>query len=282
MNTTEIEAQPTNDDINAYLGSQSTTEVEAILDSELVIDVPEGSEYVGDFMTDLPKNVMFNKVTTGSGMTTLALTNDVKYVIAVPYVNLLLNKEVWCTNNSIDALFVHAKGHSERDVYSFTGNKIMVTYDSLDKVTNILKENRDISEWKLFIDESHTLLQIAGFRHKAVASVLRSYEAYGSYIFGTATPVLDKYKLPRIQEIKKCRLQWSDLQEVKINLMTMSENQNINKAVATILNNHHTNKTEGNAHVFVNSIKMIVQIFKDINKLGVSTKQVRVVCSNND
>ena len=34
-------------------------------------------------------------------MTTLALTNDVKYVIAVPYVNLLLNKEVWCTNNSI-------------------------------------------------------------------------------------------------------------------------------------------------------------------------------------
>tara|TARA_R110002050_G_C8921193_1_gene511420 strand:+ start:247 stop:2253 length:2007 start_codon:yes stop_codon:yes gene_type:complete len=313
MNTTEIEAQPTNDDINAYLGSQSTTEVEAILDvatdvtsvdalvnynltesnfkgvvnvsdvdSELVIDVPEGSEYVGDFMTDLPKNVMFNKVTTGSGMTTLALTNDVKYVIAVPYVNLLLNKEVWCTNNSIDALFVHAKGHSERDVYSFTGNKIMVTYDSLDKVTNILKENRDISEWKLFIDESHTLLQIAGFRHKAVASVLRSYEAYGSYIFGTATPVLDKYKLPRIQEIKKCRLQWSDLQEVKINLMTMSENQNINKAVATILNNHYTNKTEGNAHVFVNSIKMIVQIFKDINKLGVSTKQVRVVCSNND
>lgn len=252
------------------------------VESEIVIEVPEGSSYVGEFMTDLPSNVMFNKVTTGSGMTTLALTNDVKYVIAVPYVNLLLNKEVWCTNNSIDALFVHANGHSENDIYSYTGNKIMVTYDSLHKVTSILKDNRDISEWKLFVDESHTLLQIAGFRYKAVQSVLDSYEAYGSYLFGTATPVMDKYKLPKIKDIKKCRLQWSDLEEVKMNLMRMSGNDNLNKSVATIISNHHTNKTEGNAHIFVNSIKMIVQIYKDISKLGISTKQVRVVCSNND
>jgi hypothetical protein len=338
MNTiTEDKPRLTNDEINAYLGSQNTNDIEIILEvtegvdvvenlvcdnslyrsetektttldnnvdtlikynltdsnfkrevnvsevgNEQVIDVPEGSSYIGEFMTDLPDNVMFNKITTGSGMTTLALTNDVKYVIAVPYVNLLLNKEVWCTNNSIDALFVHAKGHTEDDIYSFTGNKIMVTYDSLHKVTNILKQNRNISEWKLFIDESHKLLQENGYRHKAVRTVLSNFKEYGKYVFGTATPVLDKYKLTETKHIQKCRLQWSDLQEVKIQRVEIKDNDSLNNVVGTILKDHYTGKTEGNAHVFVNSVQMIVQMFKVISKLGINTKQVRVVCSNND
>jgi len=313
MNTTEDRPRLTNEQINAILGSNSTTEVPTILDvttsvtsldalvkynltesnfkgvvevseveSELVIEVPEGNTYIGEFMTDLPNNVMFNKVTTGSGMTTLALTNDVKYVIAVPYVNLLLNKEVFCANNSIDALFVHAKGHREEDIYSYTGNKIMVTYDSLHKVTSILKENRDISEWKLFIDESHTLLQSAGYRYKAVNSVLRNYKEYGRYIFGTATPVLDKYKLTETKHIQKCRLQWSNLEEVIVERVEIKEDDSLNNSAATIIYDHYTNKREGNAHIFVNSVKLIVQMFKAVNKLGIKTTDVRVVCSNDD
>ena len=313
MNTTEDRPQLTNEQINAILGSQSTTEVEAILDvttdvtsvdalvkynltesnfkgevevseveSEIVIEVPEGNTYIGEFMTDLPDNVMFNKVTTGSGMTTLALTNEVKYVIAVPYVNLLLNKEVFCTNNSIDALFVHAKGHREEDIYSYTGNKIMVTYDSLHKVTSILKENRDISEWKLFVDESHTLLQSAGYRYKAVNSVLNNFKEYGSYVFGTATPVLDKYKLTETKRIQKCRLQWSNLEEVIVERVEIKEDDSLNNSAATIIYDHYTNKREGNAHIFVNSVKLIVQMFKAVNKLGIKTTDIRVVCSNDD
>tara|TARA_R110000796_G_scaffold91768_1_gene195917 strand:- start:13 stop:1926 length:1914 start_codon:yes stop_codon:yes gene_type:complete len=261
-----------------FKGDVKVSEVE----SELVIEVPEGNSYIGDFMTDLPDNVMFNKVTTGSGMTTLALKNDVKYVIAVPYVNLLLNKEVFCTNNSIDALFVHSKGHREEDIYSYTGNKIMVTYDSLGLVTDILKENRDISEWKLFIDESHTLLQSAGYRYKAVTSVLNRYTEYGYYVFGTATPVLDKYKLKETKSIKKCRLQWSDLEEVKVKIVEESDRVEFNKTITTILKDHHTGKTEGNAHVFVNSVQMIVQMFKSAKRFGIKTTDVRVVCSEQD
>ena len=121
MNTiTEDKPRLTNDEINAYLGSQNTNDIEIILEvtegvdvvenlvcdnslyrsetektttldnnvdtlikynltdsnfkgevnvseveSELVIEVPEGSSYIGEFMTDLPDNVMFNKSTTG-------------------------------------------------------------------------------------------------------------------------------------------------------------------------------------------------------------------------
>jgi len=262
-----------------FKGDVKVSEVE----SELVIEVPEGNSYIGEFMTDLPDNVMFNKVTTGSGMTTLALTNDVKYVIAVPYVTLMLNKEVWCTNNGIDALFVHAKGHREEDIYSYTGNKIMVTYDSLHKVTNILKESRNISEWKLFVDESHRLLQITNFRYKAVNTILNNFKEYDRYVFGTATPVLDKYKLTETSKIKKCRLQWPDLEEVKVGIVDITkEDATINQMATTILKDHHTGKIDGNAHVFVNSVKMIVQIFKSIKRFGIKTTDIRVVCAESD
>ena len=309
MNTmTEDRPQLTLDElINAHLSGQATNDIEPILESnttdslveynlqdsnfkgsvevievasELIIEAPQGDTYIGEFMNDLPSNVMFNKITTGSGMTTLALTNEVKYVIAVPYVNLLLNKQVFCANNDIDALFVHGKGHREEDIYSYTGDKIMVTYDSLGLVTDILKENRDISEWKVFIDESHTLLQCAGWRHKAVRSVLDNYTEYGSFVFGTATPVLDKYKLTETRSIKKCRLQWSNLEEVIIELKNAGNN--LDKAVVSILNDHHTNKVEGNAHVFVNSVKLIVQMYRGLKKLGIKTTDIRVVCSDND
>jgi len=338
MNTaTEDKPRLTNEQINALIGGNSTTEMETILevgtdinvvenslsdnsfigsetkktttlesndtlvkynltesnfkgevkvsevDSELVIDVPEGSSYVGEFMNDLPDNVMFNKITTGSGMTTLALTNDVKYVIAVPYVTLMLNKQVWCADHSIDALFVHSKGHTEEDIYSYTGNKIMVTYDSLHKVTNILKESRNISEWKLFVDESHRLLQITNFRHKAVNTILNNFKEYDRYVFGTATPVLDKYKLTETKHIQKCRLQWSDLEEVKVGLVDIEEeNATINQIATTILKDHFTGKIEGNAHVFVNSVQMIVQIFKSIKRFDIKTTDVRVVCAEQD
>lgn len=44
-------------------------------------------------MTDLPDNVILNKITTGSGMTSVALVNEQPYVIAVPLKRLIENKE---------------------------------------------------------------------------------------------------------------------------------------------------------------------------------------------
>lgn len=43
-------------------------------------------------MYDLPKNCIFNKVITGCGGTTVALFNNINYVIAVPTTELIVNK----------------------------------------------------------------------------------------------------------------------------------------------------------------------------------------------
>ncbi len=43
-------------------------------------------------MKDFPKNCIFNKVKTGCGATTITLTNDENYIIAVPTTELVINK----------------------------------------------------------------------------------------------------------------------------------------------------------------------------------------------
>lgn len=43
-------------------------------------------------MKDFPMNCIFNKVKTGCGATTIALTNNENYIITVPTTELIENK----------------------------------------------------------------------------------------------------------------------------------------------------------------------------------------------
>ena len=54
------------------------------------LDIQERDGFL--IMKDFPKNCIFNKVRTGCGATTIALTNDENYIIAVPTTELIENK----------------------------------------------------------------------------------------------------------------------------------------------------------------------------------------------
>ena len=58
------------------------------LNSTLKIESNDGFLHLGD----LPYNCIFNKVVTGCGGTTIALTNEENYVIVVPTKELVVNK----------------------------------------------------------------------------------------------------------------------------------------------------------------------------------------------
>ena len=49
------------------------------------LDIQEKDGFL--IMKDFPKNCIFNKVKTGCGATTIALTNDENYIIAVQPLN---------------------------------------------------------------------------------------------------------------------------------------------------------------------------------------------------
>jgi hypothetical protein len=58
------------------------------------INIESGCKYLSDSQSikALPKNCIFDKGKVGCGGTTIAITNDEPYVIAVPYVSMILNK----------------------------------------------------------------------------------------------------------------------------------------------------------------------------------------------
>ena len=57
--------------------------------------LPDGTnaKYLSDVTDVLPTNCILNKVTTGCGLTSLAISNAVKTVVVVPFKPLLTNKQ---------------------------------------------------------------------------------------------------------------------------------------------------------------------------------------------
>jgi len=185
------------------------------------LDILQGADYnyLGEFLEDLPDNCYFNKVLTGCGGTTVALTNNVNYVICVPFISLIQNKL-----DQVENAFGFYGGIKTEDLQDYLANtdvlvkKILVTYDSLTKLIEYINPE----EYKLLIDEAHKLLDSASFRFKAVKSVMQNYEKFNSYVFMTATPVQDKYQLPELACLPKVEIDWGDI--VPVNLSKVKAN----------------------------------------------------------
>jgi len=239
-----------------------------------------GCKYIGDIMKDLPDNVMLNKVTTGCGMTSVVLENDLKYVLAVPYTSLIKNKMKWCKDRGIPVCSVYYGGADEAQIRMFSGNKIIVTYDSLEKVTNVLTARGDIKQWKLCVDEAHKLVDSAAFRPNAISSVLNNYKKYKAFVFGTATPVKDKYQLPELKGIAKVKISWGNLKKVNVNYCQYEGR--INEVAAILALDFINNERDGNAHIFINSVQSICSIIRYMTKGGFSSHdEIRIVCADN-
>ena len=239
-----------------------------------------GCKYIREFMEDLPDNVMLNKVTTGCGMTSLVLKNDINYVLAVPFVSLIKNKEQWCKEEGIELCSVYSGGADEEAFKEFGGKKIIVTYDSLDKVTKWLEERGDLKEWKLCIDESHKMVDSAAFRLNAIDGVLNSFNKYKSFVFGTATPINDKYQLPSLKHIPKVKIQWDCLEQVNVKYCHYGEK--INDVAAVLALGFINGERKGNSHIFINSVRSIGDIIRKMLKGGfINHCDIRIVCADN-
>lgn len=227
---------------------------------------------------DLPDNVMLNKVITGCGGTSVALMNSKPYVICVPYRNLIVNKMKWAAEHNVNVCAVMG-GTLDGEILSFTGNKYIVTYDSLERLCSFI----DCSKFKILIDESHKLIDSGAFRGDAVRTVLRNFRRFNSFVFMTATPVKDNYQLPELREIQKCTVKWNNITPVSVRYMCMQKGTNISQNVAVIAVKHLKNEIEGNAHIFINSVTAIIDVVKILKKSGLfTTEEISIVCANNE
>lgn len=199
------------------------------------LDIQERDGFL--IIKDFPKNCIFNKVKTGCGATTIALTNDENYIIAVPTTELIENKcypiedrdgnvKFWKKHERraglspvVDNLFgLYGNFTLElkkklKDYLSSVGvKKIICTYDKIDKLMEFIIPK----DFKLTIDEYHNFLKQYSFRDKAINGVLAHFKEFKSYCFLSATPIPNNLKPAIFNNIPEYIANWNTTDEITV------------------------------------------------------------------
>lgn len=240
-------------------------------------------DYLNEFMTELPVNCLFDKGKTGCGGTTIAIENDKDTIIAMPYVNVIKNKVAQYPNEKCNNILfgIHEGITDEEIIDYFKNNKIRkfaVTYDSLDRLINVLEKEKNIDVYKdffLLVDEWHILFNSYAFRNEAVKKVLHHAKQFNEVTYMTATPIEEEFILKELKHLPIKEVIWDNVAIVDIK--PIATNQPIT-AVCKLIKNCIEGKVFGNLHFFVNSVEFIADA---IQKTGLKPEKVRIVCSTN-
>ena len=244
-----------------------------------IIKAPITAKYLKDisiFEYDLPDNCYLDKTITGSGGTTHALTNEVPYIVTVPFISLAENKQA---QHSGKVLAVHG-GVSDERIKRFIskgGQKFIVTYDSLPRLVKFINKK----EYKLLVDEAHKLVEYgADFKPAVIHNILTTYQEYKSYIFMTATPTREEYLPDELTDITKLKVIWTNTTDVS--LIHQRCNLQFDSIVSNICLDHLKGIKEGNAYLFYNSVKAIIKTIKTLKKVypNLSPDDVKIICAN--
>lgn len=234
------------------------------------------ARYISEILSDLPHNCIFNKVLTGSGGTTVALTNDQDYIICVPFRALIDSK----TAQHAHVLGVKG-GVKDEEIKAYLSSmgtkKIMVTYDSLERLMTFINPQ----DYRLLVDESHKLIDSGSFRGTAIRGIINNFDKFKSYTFMTATPVKDKYQHPALSSLPKITINWQNITPVSVKYM-MIENEFTTK-ISSMIVDYVRGTLKGNPYFFINSVKSICEIIKKLDKAGViNPDMVKIVVANSE
>ena len=247
-------------------------------------------------MEDLPQNCIFNKVVTGCGGTTIALFNEINYIIAVPTTELITNKtglteagECVITSpdgeNSVSVygLFKEFTRSVQKDFKRYVSSsglkKILCTYDKIPQVVKFI----NTEEYQLLVDEYHQLLKAYSYRNDAVNGVLANFKKFKSYCFLSATPISPDFTPSLLEGVEQIDAVWNNVDTM---IVSLEQTNNPYTKAANIINQYKIDgylDVNGNksyeAFFFINSVTDIAAILKHCN---LSNDEVKIVCANNE
>ncbi len=250
------------------------------------IPAPLSAMRFTDFLTEFPNGIL-NKVQTGVGGTYLCLTNPEPYIVASPTVELIQNK---CHQHKNvfgvfgDISFSEFKHYMKDAIVP----KIMVTYNSLPKLVNWLKTmGNPYKEYKILIDEYHTLLSDYSYRDEAIDGLLEESLKFDHKCFLSATPIQPNYCPPQLKDLDNYEIVWQNTSKI------IPIRKKTNKPFAAVVNIIKQYKAADyklevdvkgkieiseEAYFFINSVKAISDI---IDNAGLLNSEVKVICSDN-
>lgn len=254
-----------------------------------IIYAPGGTRYLAEKMKDLPMNCLFDKGKTGCGGTTIALCNDKNYIVLVPMVNLIKNKQVQAEKDSYEIFGVYAgvcyeefTDYCQRVWGKKHPLKIMSTYDSFTKVGNWLKSLHfdPYANAQTLVDEYHMLAYWYKLKPHIMRDVMSDAAKYDNKCFMTATPLRGMSLLRELENYPTVRVEWEEKEQKHIRLIPV---RSVQKSLAELVRQKYAERIAGetdiNLHIFINSVNTSVKIAYD---LDIPPEHVRIVCSEND
>ena len=225
------------------------------------IDIPENDKYLSDFLDDLPHDAYINKGATGCGGTTLAITNNEPYVIAVHSVNMVKNKSKQHKNLCPiygDISKQDIKNYIDYCNYNKISQKFIVTYDSLYRVLELI----DPTEFRLLVDEVQVLIRYLGhFKLSVANNLMKNSYKFKSCSFLTATPTDLDFLPVELKKLDYIEYQWPNLIKPEIKHMYCG-NQLNTKVVSFILDK--LDNTDDEIYIFYNSRNGVVSTIEKI------------------
>lgn len=247
-------------------------------------------------MEDLPQNCIFNKVVTGCGGTTIALFNEINYIIAVPTTELITNKtglteagEAIITSPdkkkklSAFGLFGTFSNGVKKQLKEYVASsgikKILCTYDKIVQLVKFIAPQ----EYQLLVDEYHQLLKACSYRKTAINGVLENFKKFKSFCFLSATPISPDFTPTVLNEIEQVDAVWSSTDTM---IVSLEQTNNPYTKVANIINHYKQhgylqvdNHKSYEAFFFINSVTDIAEILKHCK---LTNDEVKIVCANNE
>ena len=174
-----------------------------------IIPASKEANYVTEIEDfEMPLNCIFNKAKTGCGATEYAINQKGHTIIAMPFINLVKNKEIEDERRVRNYEVLGVYGDINRETIIDYANshdtlKILVTYDSLEKVVNTLSLiGYDVyKDFFLLVDEYHLLFNSYSFRHKAIKKLLAIAANFERVTYMSATPIEEEFILEELKHL---------------------------------------------------------------------------------
>lgn len=252
------------------------------------IAAPEGSVYCSEFMSTIPEGII-DKHDTGCGLTSVALENNEAYIVVVPTIEIIKNKVNQYPNERraerVFGVYGTIKEVSFRDYVSQVEiPKVLVTYDSFEKLTRWLGEG--LNKYKVVVDEFSDLLDAYSYREKAIESLLRTVKQYAYVSYISATPIKAEYLPEELTGLPMYEINWG--RYTKLTVKRKKTNKPYRHAV-NIIEKYliagdegvevpgHPGKYSHSAYFFLNSVNAIASILEEAD---IPAHMVRVICAD--
>ena len=281
---------------------------------KIKINMPEGIDYLSTVWEELKKQLpsghyLLNKSIPGCGATEAFLRDGkTKTILASPRKQLLYNKHSQHLHDTHlyrfkdkDQYFSQQKDTAEsilsyndglKDYIRNGGSKILVTYDSLNKIADVLLGmGQKLDDWLVVIDEFQAIFTDAFYKPTTEIEFISAAGRFKDVVYLSATPYLEEYlnSLSQFKNLPFIELVWPEGYTERPNV-EMTRCSSINEEVAKIIQDYREGNgrttlvggetfTSKEAVIYVNSIRVIIDIIK---KNNLTPDEADIICAGSN